>query len=773
MILRLSAVLLAGTAGSLVAVSAAAAQTASPGQETQTADPTKPVTDGSATPADAGDETTTPGAIADIVVTAERRETRLQDTPIAITAVTADAIQAQGIRNVNDLALSVPNLTATTGPQGSADANFFIRGVGQFDFIATNDPGVGVYVDGVYLGRTVGALLDSGNIARAEVLRGPQGTLFGRNTLGGAVSITSKQPELGDYASSARFSFGSRNRLEADGDVNVPLGDKAALRIYGFGREQDGFARRAYDGVRFGRTQRYGGQLQLQVQPSDALTLNLSADYSNDQSNPAPSVLLAVAPLPFFPADVGTQVQNPNRFYSVNESNSPRSKNKIYGFSGTASYQLSDALTLKSITAYRHLDALSTSDPDGTLYRLYDQFSPTNQHQFSQELQVSGSAIGGKLDYLLGGYYFNELVSQTLFLCFAPITPTPRPGQYFNACNTWNQGNRQRTRSYAAFGQVRYGFSDQFSVTLGGRYTRETKSDISNQSFDFRPAGIFVPAAGIVVPGVLAPIVTNLPGRVRFNKFTPKVGFEYKPNDDVLIFGSYAQGFRSGGFNGRLIAPATSIPTYAPDTNDAWELGIKSDLLPTLRFNATAFYSKYKGIQQTISVPDIQFRVANAGNAELYGFEAELTAAPLPPLRLNAAVGYTESKFKDVPVNAGPINGNKLPFSPVFTFNAGAEYGIDLGDSGKITPRVDVRYQSRVYFTPFNLAYEQQSGYALLRARLTYNDPSDRYSLSVFADNITDKEYYTFGQNALGAQGVAYNYLGRPREYGVTLSGRF
>jgi len=732
----------------------------------------------------------------EIVVTAERRAENIQDVPISVSALTADALESQGIRTVNDLAATVPNLTTTTGPQGSADANFFIRGVGQFDFIATNDPGVGVYVDGVYLGRTVGALIDSGDIERVEVLRGPQGTLFGRNTLGGAVSITSKAPSLDGLEGTARATYGSRDRIDVDGSINAPLSESAALRLYAFTRNQDGFARRD-DGVRFGKTERYGGRAQLLLEPTETISVNLSADYSNDQSNPAPSVLLAFAPFPFFPAGLGAQIQDPNRFYRVFASNSPESSNEIYGFSGTVSLDVGDA-TVRSITAYRNLDALSTSDPDGTGFRLYDQRSPTKQNQFSQELQLTGTAFGDRLDYLVGGYYFRERVEQTLFLCFAAITPVPTaPG---NACNTWNQGNDQRTESYALFGQARLALTDALSVTLGGRYTIEDKTNVSNQAFDFRPAGaspFAVLGFGLPIPigaRLLFPIFPNpflFPnstgrGEVDFEKFTPKVGFEYKPNDDVLIFGSYAKGFRSGGFNGRLIAPQPSIPTYEPDTNDAFELGFKSDLGRTVRFNAAAFYSKYKGIQQTISDPSVQFRVANAGEARLYGFEAELTAVPTDALRVSAAIGYTNSEFQDVPpsvcprdnfgavVPGGrcPIDGNSLPFAPEWTLNVGAEYAVPVGDY-RVTPRIDYRYQARTFFTAFNLPLEQQEGYGLLSARVTLTDPDERFSVSLFADNLTDEEYYTFGQNALGAQGVAYNYLGRPREYGVTASLRF
>jgi iron complex outermembrane receptor protein len=718
------------------------------------------------------------GGLEEIVVTAERRETNLQDTPISVTALNAGALEAQGVKTINDLAASVPNLTSTTGPQGSGDANFFVRGVGQFDFIVTNDPGVGVYVDGVYLGRTVGAMLDSGDIARVEVLRGPQGTLFGRNTLGGAISVTSKAPDPDGMAGSLRATYGSRDRIDVDGGINAPIGGDSAVRLYAFTRNQDGFATRAQDGVKFGKTKRSGIKGSALIAASETITINLAADYSLDKSNPAPSVLRAIAPFPFFPAAAAADIQNPANFYRIFASNQPEARNEIWGVSATIAAELGDA-TLKSITAYRELDGFSTSDPDGTRFRLYDQDTDTDQTQFSQELQLSGDAADGALSYLVGGYFFRERAVQELRLCFAPITNTPTAPN--NPCNTWTQGNNQVTKSTAIFGQARYNVTDALSVTLGGRYTWDKKDIVSNQFFDFRAGGVgpgavfgfgFPPA--LLGQRIVVPIVSNLPDDAKFNKFTPKIGVEYKASDDVLLFASYAKGFRSGGFNGRLIAPQRTVPSYDPDTNDAYEIGFKSDLADRrLRLNGTAFYSKYKGIQQTISDPAVQFRVANAGDATLKGFELELNAVPADGLRFDVGLGYTDSEFKNVPALVGPINGNQLPFSPKWTVALGAEYAADLGTGGKLTPRVDWRYQAKTFFTAFNLPFEQQSGYGLLSARITWTDADDRFSISAYGDNLTDKEYYTFGQNALAAQGVAYTYIGRPREYGVTAGFKF
>lgn len=712
-----------------------------------------------------------------IIVTAERTATNIQDTPISVTALSGEQLEATGAIVINDLAATVPNLTSTTGPQGSADANFFIRGVGQFDFIVTNDPGVGLYVDGVYLGRTVGAMLDAGDVERVEVLRGPQGTLFGRNTLGGAVSVVTKQPDPGVFSGEVQATYGSRDRIDLDASLNVPIGDSSAARVYGFYRQQDGFADNVVTGEDFGRIERYGGRGQLRFEIGPDVQIDLSADYSLDRSNPAPSVLNAIVPLPFFPPAALNDVQDPDNFYNIFASNSPEARNEVYGFSGTVTINLG-AAELKSITAYRNLDGFSTSDPDGTRFQLYDQIVTTQQEQFSQEIQLTGEAFDESLTYLIGGYYFNEDAAQVLDLCFAPISSAM--AMPFQACNVWSQGNDQETESFAVFGQGRLEVTDGLSFTLGGRYTWDEKNIVSNQFFDFRPQlvgpgavfGFGLPPT-LIGQAITLPIVTDLPGSVSFEKFTPKVGIEYEPSSDILLYASYSEGFRAGGFNGRLIAPQTSIPTFEPDTNETFEIGLKSDLLNrALRFNLTLFHSKYKGIQQTIADPAVQFRVANAGDATLKGFETEIAIVPTDGLRFDFAVGYTDSEFEDVPVTVGPINGNRLPFSPEWTVSAAVQYDIDLGGS-TLTPRVDFRYQSDVFFTAFNLPFEEQDGYGLFNGRITWTDASEQITLSAFALNLFDVEYFTFGQNALMSQGVAYNYLGRPREFGVSAGFRF
>lgn len=695
-----------------------------------------------------------------IIVTAQKREQNLQETPLSITAVTADALEQRGVSTIEELASLVPNLTSTNGPQGSSDANFFVRGVGQFDFIITNDPGVGVYLDGVYLGRTVGALLDTGGVERIEILRGPQGTLFGRNTLGGAISVVSVEPDPGAYFGEASATLGSRERYEAEALVNVPLGQSAALKAFGFYREQEGPVENVLNSDTYGDIERYGAQASLLLEPSENIRLIVRGDYTADRGSPNGTVNVGINPaFPFLPPDVTDD--RSDKFYDTFQANDPDNELDIWGISATAEFD-AGPLLIRSITAYRELEGLTTADSDGTAYTLYDQTSVIDQNQFSQELQFVGTALGDRLEYLVGLYYFKEEARQIQNLCFAPLTAAilglqPR----FGPCVTWMQDNDQTTTSYAIFGQASYDFSDALSVTLGGRYTWEDKEILTTQSFDL-PGGI-----------TAVPIVAGLADELDFQEFTPRIGIDWQATPEILLFASYAKGFRSGGFNGRLVVPNDEVPTFEADTNDAFEIGIKSDLLDNrLRLNLTGFYSKYKDIQQTISDPVVQFRVANAGDAELYGIEAEATIVPTANALVNLALGYTSSSFEDVDPLAGIAAGNRLPFSPEITFAVGAQYEIE-GSFGSITPRADLRYQSDVFFSPFNLPLEQQEGYAILDLRLTYSSPGGRFSITGAVENVTDEEYFTFGQDAVAAQGVAYAQIGLPREYSVTLRANF
>ncbi|MEM1103230.1 MAG: TonB-dependent receptor [Pseudomonadota bacterium] len=695
----------------------------------------------------------------EITVTARRQEESLQDVPVSVTALAGEAIEARSLDDIVEFASSTPNLVATNGPQGSTDANLFIRGIGQFDFTSTNDPGVGVYVDGVYLGRTIGALLDVEDVERVEVLRGPQGTLFGRNTLGGAVSVVTKKPQLDEYAVSAEVTGGSRNRIDALATVNVPLGETAAFRVSALTENQDGPSQRVTDGTTFGDIERVGVKGTLLWAPTDRLEVVVRGDYARDRGSPNPVLNVGLNPNAFgiAPGSINPDAANDRSDDIYDSFQSVPAINDLdtWGGSITAEYD-AGAVTLKSISAYRGLDANNWQDFDGTLFSYYDVNVQFEQEQFSQEFQVLGTSLDDRLDWIFGLYYFYENSVEAQDLCNPTLPPIVR-GEF--RCAVWDQDREQDVNAYAAFGQFSFDLTDRLSLTGGLRYTYEEKDFDTTQTPPFPFAQPFSVSAS-----------------ADFDDISPRAGIEYQAAEDVLVYFSYSQGFRSGGFNGRLLTPA-GLDTYEPDINNTYEIGAKTELFDRrLRLNAAAFYTKYKDIQQSVTDPEVFFRITNAAEAEIKGFEIEATAAPTDNLLFDLGVGFTDSEFTEVDPGlavSGVFEGNELAFAPNWTVNAGGQYTVPLGEIGNLRMRADYFYISEHFFAPVNSPLERQGGYGLLNLQVTWDSPDDRYSISAFGTNVTDEEYFVFGQDATVTQGVAYVHVGDPAEWGLRGAVRF
>ena len=390
-----------------------------------------------------------PGQLGEIVVTARKKSESLQRTPIAISVLSAKAIAESNTIDVVSLASGLPNVTASTGSQGASDANFFIRGVGQTDFIVTSEPGVALYIDGVYIAHTVGALIDSGDVARVEVLRGPQGTLFGRNAIGGAVSVVTKDPSPAAFGFDANLTTGSRDRIDGEVAINIPLGSKTALRVLGLSRNQTGWGRNRTTGTTWGDIERLGTRVTLRSELTDNLIVRLSGDYTKDDGSTVPGKSrgvnrIGLPPSTQLPPGIEADVGGSN--YDIRSDADPVSRVRVGGVSGTIEWKVG-AVTFKSITAWRALKAFSIADYDATSFKLYNQSVRTDQDQVSQELQFLGK-IGTTFDYVVGGFYFHERGQGTQDLCIASA-PVP----YFPTCGFWEQNNDQRTTSWAGYGR--------------------------------------------------------------------------------------------------------------------------------------------------------------------------------------------------------------------------------------------------------------------------------------------------------------------------------
>lgn len=717
----------------------------------------------------------------DIIVTAQRRSERIQDVPIAVSVVTGADIIARSAQNVADILTNAPNVTRTGGGSGKGDANFFIRGIGQVDNSVAVDPGVGIYVDEVYLGRLQGASFDLFDIERIEVLRGPQGTLWGKNTIGGAISVVTRDPKPGVTSGSLRGVVGSRDHFDLFGSVNLPLGEKFALGAAAIFKRQDGYAKNVYTGKEFSGSKVEGGRIKLFGELTDRLTVRVSADYVRDHGTPSNIVLLAYNPnlvgmtpmgprpglsptgillLPDQGADRGSQKVSFNGVPAIDTT-------KSGGIQGTIAWA-GDDVEIKSITAYRELRRTVYNDFDGTGYRLYDSYNAIRQHQFSEEVHLTGSAIDQRLNYVLGAYYFHENAFNQVNLC----TGTPGP-RLTGPCLDSRNPIGLIIDSYAGFGNVNFKLTDRLSVTGGLRYTYEKKK----QSF-----ASYLVNEGVTGPGF--PVLFIPPGTTftalpqssvsdTFSSWTPKVSIDFKPSRDVLLYASYAQGFKSGGFSGR---PSNStIASYSPEIVDTFEIGAKTTLMPRKLFlNAAAFTSNYKDIQLLITIPPGLFDTANAGTARIKGVELELFGQPVDNLGLSLTAGYLDAGYTKLAPNiSGLALSNRLPLVSKWTLSAGAQYRIPVNETSSVTLRADYSYRSSFSFQLENDPFEIEKGYGLVNLRGQYDFGDGRYSLAIYGLNVTDKKYYLNRTDGLNSLGIAVGIPGRPAEWAAEFTVRF
>lgn len=753
--------------------------------------------------AQAGPEAEESAGLAEIVVVARKREERLQDTPIAITALGGEDLTARGASALADVAGFVPNVsmyTAAGGSGGGANLSVFIRGVGQSEFLFTVDPGVGVYVDGVYYPRSVGSTFDLLDVERVEVLRGPQGTLFGKNTIGGAVNVTSAKPN-GETRGFIEVTTGRFNRIDLRGSFETALvPDQVAIKLSASSQNRDGYGRRVdyFTGdtvSRPGDIDQTAARLDLRFTPSNDITVDIAADYSRWRQEAVPEKLLSfdqdvsvVATLwnifVASPIPMSTDLISPNPFTTYGTGPN-RNDLDMWGVSGTFNWDMSDTIALKSVTAYRHMKAHFGRDGDGGPMDYIATDNRQRQHQFSQELQLVGTSADERLKWVVGGFYFNEygrdtnnvILASGFFNAFealpGPIDGSPpeaptAPGGAGNPVNValdldFDIFNKIRIKSYAAFGQATYTLADDLNLTVGARYTHESK--------DYTLRHIRV-ASGV-------PIIPLTTVGKSWDSFTPMASIDYRFSPQFMAYASVSRGFKSGGFNGRPTVDNTPPVPFNPEEVTAYEVGFKSDLLGRmLRFNAAAYWNDYTDIQlsrvKANEAGVLVLDLGNAGDAEVKGFELELQAQPVPALQLSAGLGYTDFKYTSLAAGVSDITlDTHQPFVPKWTGNASIVYTVPVGTSSSIAFRGDLTYKSRTYLDPTNVASLVQDGFALINTRITYSNDDLGLEIAAFVTNLTDKTYLGGGISAETSFGHTEGYYGRPREWGLSAKKRF
>ena len=732
----------------------------------------------------------------EITVTARKVEERLQETPLSVSAFTGADLAIRSITSLDQVSQITPNMSFfASAISGKNSGQAYIRGVGQFDYILSTDPGVGVYVDGVYLARSLGSILDLVDIERVEILRGPQGTLYGKNTVGGAIDVITRKPTQ-EQEGYAEVKVGSYDRFDVRASLSGPIvKDVLSAKLAVSGRNADGFGHRPLTGERPGDEDSKAVRAVLNWTPTDRLSVLLTGDYTrvDEQfshhhteaiNTAAPLVGLHNALLP--PYDERYITSDPFVDLSTDRNFNDQ---KIWGVSGTITWQ-GEGLTVKSITAYRDMDVAFGTDPDGSPEIIIDEEDHNEQDQLSQELQLSGLAFDERLNWVAGLYYLHEdghatfdiRVHSDLFPAlealpgaFIPLAPVPCPpppgvplpcvggaGNPLNMIFDLDQFNtlEQTTKSKSVYAQGSWDFSGKLRGTYGIRYTDEKKNFFTSS---------YITRSGFFL---LAPTTD----RDSWNDVSHRFGLDYQWTEDLMTYISAAKGFKSGGFNGRARA-VNEVQSFEPEEMWSYEAGFKSEWADhRLRLNGAVFYNDYTDLQFTLSsvVNGLQsIVVGNAAEAEVKGFELELQALPVERLNLVASVGYLDSKYTKVDPGAEITTANKLIGAPEWTASAGAEYAVPLGSGGDLKLRADYSYRSKVYFDAVNTESTAQDGYGLWNLRATFESAGQTWAIAAGLTNAADKTYKSMGVGVLESLGFSSAIYGRPREWFLQGTYRF
>jgi iron complex outermembrane receptor protein len=728
------------------------------------------------------------GALTDIVVTARRRSENLQDVPISITAYTAEGLKDRGVASLRDMTNFTPNLEINNGRTdgGGSTAQIYIRGVGQNDYLIPNDPGVGLYIDDVYVARSTGAVVGLSDIQSVEILRGPQGTLYGKNTIGGAVRITSVAPAFDEFSGRVAMTVGSYSRLDFSGSVNLPIAENFAVRVAGSSRNTDDLIDRYLDprGDGQGNINQDAIRMIARWAATSNLEITVAGDYTRTRQHapyggnilyvPGGSALIDALNDEVYPGRAAQYDLPPGTIFDERWATAPdrsgatgsNSDNyDVWGVSGTIVYSLSDTISLKSITAYRSVKGFAGRDADGSPFPVVDTISRDDNSQFSEEIQLNGSSFDDRFKWTLGFYYIRENLENR-------VTALLWDGLLESSVNIdFNARSRGKLKgtSLAVFGQGTFDVTDRLHLTVGGRYNKE-KKDFNNRWFFVEQPREFT-CPGIDVNGNLDNCKST------DNVFTPMASIGFDVTRDILLYASYSEGFKAGGWTPRLFSQQ-SLKRFRPEKLKAYEAGFKSTLFDRrLVLNAAIFQSDYSDLQLTSVLADSQGSpqpvVENAGSARIRGIEIEATARIGTGTTIQAGLGHLDAEYIRLdPGVSFPLSA-KLPDTPPLTLTGSIEQVVPLPNNATIAVRADASYKGKTYKDPANAEVIAQRAFTLLNARITYRSADERWSLAAFGTNLLDKTYITNALDIVSTFGFYEAYFGRPREFGAELTVNF
>ena len=696
----------------------------------------------------------------EIVVTAQKRAQSLQDVPVAISAISGDMLDDLAVDDIQDIYVQTPGLAFS---RAGGEGQVYIRGVGSSAFGVTNDPSSAINLDGVYLTLANMGLTQFLDVDRIEILRGPQGTLYGRNATAGAINIISRAPgdEVEGYA---KASYGKWNRRQIEVAAGGPITDGVKARIAAKYLNDDGYTKdldpNGANDIDDQELAAIRGTVVFDL--GEFASLKIIGDWSdfdshNRTAKPLDDLSFAVLLNPAPQVGIDVTRNDLDTFFDW----------KTGGVTADLEWEILKNVTLSSISAFRTYESDFFFNTDGTEAEVTRSTFQYETDQYSQELRLASNGLDG-WSWLLGGFFLDEDKSGVLGLGRA-THPTLGQASFIIP-------NDDTAESLAVFGQLTYDVSDAITLTVGARYSDETKDDITSVG------AIFGDFRGLAAVGNVVQFSSRTE-KASYDEFTPRFGIEFRPDEDNLFYASVSKGFKSGGWNA-----FDASPSFEPETLWSYEIGSKSDLADgRVRLNTSAFYYDYKNLQVS-AFKDGLTVTTNAAEATVWGLEADLSMRASDQFTINASAAYLDATYDEFISTFGnatgvDLSGNRLNNAPKVSFNLNATYEIPLANGARVDVFGQASYQSRVFHTQNNEDLIGQEGFALVDARIAYIAADESWELAVFGKNLFDEEYFQntvrFTSLSQGNPadvnniGAALGYPGEGLSYGVQASYRF
>jgi iron complex outermembrane recepter protein len=696
----------------------------------------------------------------DIVVTAQKRSERLQDVPIAISAIGGDALQSQHITTADELAGRIVNLQLTSTVGDNAPI-FALRGVSMSDYSLNQASPVATYYDEVYKGNFAFLGVAIYDLERVEVLRGPQGTLYGKNTTGGAVNLISRVPTIGQTEGYLNLTYGNYARHEANGAVNVPLSDTMAARVaFTAARANGWFDNQLPNSPDLASVREYAVRGSFLFEPSDSarFVLRLATSFQNPRN-------YGIYAQPEALSRPGLQRRE------IESNVTDRRHARTWAVALTSTVDIGDTLSITSVTSWDSGRLNFAEDTDGIASQLLEIDYLARAKQFAQDLRLT-SDFSGPFNFIFGAYFNRESVYNTTTLGIATdaeidgnpgVTDADCAIALPVACLTRNSFD-QIKKSYALYSDMSFDLTDQLTLRGGLRFTHDTGTQSDFVSDAFGPNGVFV--TNLIPSSNLHFSTDNLSG---------KIGLDYKINTDVMVYGSYSRGFRAPSFNAQAFYDPSELTIAEAEEVESFELGLKSQFADRrITLNLAAFNYSYTN-QQFINVDSSNATqtLINIPRSRILGGEAELVIRANDMLTLRSGLGLLDTTIRRGLVNGIDVSGNALSTAPAVTFAGGVDATVFDGDSGRLSIHGDMNYSSSQYFEVLNIPRLKQGSYVAISGHIDWTSADGRWTASIWGKNLTNQFYFTSRIDLQAGFGFDYNHIGAPRTYGVTLGLNF